>query len=127
MSMHIQRFLAGPFVLALAVLAADPAQARSLTVTASAYNSTPAQTDSTPRIGACNEPLRQSANLVAVSPDLMKMGLDCGTRVRIDGFAGEFVVWDKMDDKWTRRIDIHMGRKVEKAEEWGEKKVRISW
>jgi 3D (Asp-Asp-Asp) domain-containing protein len=32
-----------------------------------------------------------------------------------------------MADKWKRRIDIHMGRKVEKAEEWGEKKVRISW
>jgi 3D (Asp-Asp-Asp) domain-containing protein len=124
--MHTQRFLAGPFGLVLAALAADPAQARSLTVTASAYNSTPAQTDGTPRIGACNEPLRQDANLVAVSPDLMKMGLDCGTKLRIDGF-GEFVVWDKTDDKWTRRIDIHMGRKVEKAEEWGEKKVRISW
>lgn len=118
-----------PCSTALAVLAlsaAAPVLARSLTVTATAYNTIRAQTDNTPHIGACNEPIQRGVNLLAVSPDLMKMGLDCGTRVKVDGF-GEFVVWDKMDDRWKRRIDIHMGRKVEKAEEWGEKKVRIRW
>jgi 3D (Asp-Asp-Asp) domain-containing protein len=119
-------FPAGFLVCALAALPLAPVLARSLTVTASAYNSTPAQTDGTPRVGACNVPLKPGANVIAVSPDLVKMGLDCGTQVRIEG-VGDFVVSDRMDDKWTRRIDIHMGKKVEKAEEWGEKKVRIEW
>jgi 3D (Asp-Asp-Asp) domain-containing protein len=113
------------FLLA-AMLAANPGFARSLTVTATAYNSTRAQTDDTPHIGACNEPVKKGVNLIAVSPDLMEAGLACGTKVKVEGF-GEFIVWDKMDDKWKRRIDIHMGKKVEKAQEWGEKKVRISW
>ncbi|MGZ8244896.1 3D domain-containing protein [Methylomagnum sp.] len=119
---------AHPAWLAVSVLfaAAAPAQARSLTVTATAYNSIRAQTDGTPHVGACNKPIRQGVNLLAVSPDLMKMGLDCGTQVKVEGF-GNFVVWDKMDDRWKRRIDIHMGKKVGKAEEWGEKKVRIRW
>lgn len=113
-------------VLASMALAAGSVSARSMIVTATAYNSVPAQTDRTPRIGACNEPVEPGTNLLAVSPDLMKAGLACGTRVSVDGF-GEFVVWDRMAARWRRRIDLHMGRKVEKAEAWGEKKLRISW
>jgi len=66
-------------VLALMALGAGPASARSMVVTATAYNSVPRQTDGTPRIGACNEPVETGTNLLAVSPDLMKAGLDCGT------------------------------------------------
>jgi 3D (Asp-Asp-Asp) domain-containing protein len=126
MSMRIIPHLAGFWLLVCAALTPEPALARSMIVTATAYNSIRAQTDSTPHIGACNEPVKPGVNLLAVSPDLMKAGLTCGTKVKIEGF-GEFIVWDKMDDRWTRRIDIHMGKKVEKAEEWGEKKLRISW
>lgn len=124
--MRITPRLAGFWLLACAVLASGPALARSMMVTATAYNSTRAQTDDTPHIGACNEPVKPGVNLLAVSPDLMKAGLTCGTKVKVEGF-GDFIVWDKMDDRWTRRIDIHMGKKVEKAEEWGEKKLRIWW
>jgi 3D (Asp-Asp-Asp) domain-containing protein len=124
--MRTTPFLAGFWLLLFTAFMAEPVVARSMVVTATAYNSTRAQTDSTPHIGACNEPVEQGVNLLAVSPDLMRAGLTCGTKVKVEGF-GNFVVWDKMDDRWTRRIDIHMGKKVEKAEEWGEKKVRIWW
>lgn len=124
--MRISPSIAAFSLLMFAVSAAGPVLAQSMIVTATAYNSVRAQTDSTPHIGACNEPIRQGVNLLAVSPDLMKAGLTCGTKVKVEGF-GEFVVWDKMDDRWKRRIDIHMGKKIEKAEEWGEKKLRISW
>lgn len=121
--MHIARRFVGYWLL---VLVAEPALAQSLIVTATAYNSVRAQTDSTPHIGACNEPAEQGVNLLAVSPDLMKAGLTCGTRVKVEG-AGNFIVWDKMNPKWTRRIDIHMGKRVYKAVAWGEKKLRIWW
>lgn len=113
-------------LLAVGALAAAPAQAGSMTVTASAYNATVAQTDGKPHIGACNETIKPGTNTIAVSHDLFKMGLDCGKKVTVEGM-GEFVVKDKMDDKWKRRIDIHMGKQVEKAEQWGEKEVKISW
>jgi 3D (Asp-Asp-Asp) domain-containing protein len=124
--MHLSRFPAKVLVLMGSTLAAGFLCAQSMVVTATAYNSTRAQTDSTPHIGACNEPVMQGVNLLAVSSDLMKAGLTCGTKVKVEGF-GDFVVWDKMDERWKRRIDIHMGQKVDKAEAWGKKKVRISW
>lgn len=114
-----------PLLIAGLTLAAA-VHAESMTVTASAYNATPAQTDGKPHIGACNERIEPGANTIAVSPDLFKKGLACGKSVTIEGM-GTFIVRDKMDDKWTRRIDIHMGRQVEKAEQWGEKEVTISW
>lgn len=108
------------------ILAASLAHAGSMTVTASAYNPTPAQTDSKPQVGACNEKIQPGSNTIAVSHDLFAMGLDCGKRVTVEGM-GEFVVKDKMDDKWKRRIDIHMGKEVKKADQWGEREVKISW
>lgn len=105
---------------------ADPLEARSMTVTATAYNSVVAQTDSTPDIGACNVPITSIRNVIAVSRDLFEMGLNCGTKVKVHGL-GEFVVLDRMHDRWERRIDIHMGKRVGKAVAWGERKVRITW
>lgn len=97
-----------------------------MTVTATAYNSVVAQTDSTPDIGACNVPITSIQNAIAVSRDLFEMGLNCGTKVKVHGL-GEFVVLDRMHHRWERRIDIHMGKRVRKAVAWGERKVRISW
>ncbi|MGX2042238.1 3D domain-containing protein [Methylocaldum sp. MU1018] len=124
--MDAKRTSFGAFLLAVTLWLADPLQARSMTVTATAYNSIVAQTDSTPHIGACNEPMESRNKIVAVSRDLFEIGLDCGTKVKIHG-VGVFVVLDKMDDRWRKRIDIHMGKKVGKALAWGERKVRISW
>ncbi len=96
-----------------------------MTVTATAYNSIVAQTDSTPHIGACNVPI-VSRKAIAVSRDLFEMGLNCGTKVKVHG-VGEFVVLDRMHERWERRIDIHRGKRVRKAVAWGERKVRVSW
>jgi 3D (Asp-Asp-Asp) domain-containing protein len=114
-----------PCLLTLPLLTNGAAGARTLTGTASAYNSTRDQTDDTPRIGACNQPVRKGENLLAVSSDLMQAGLTCGTRVHVEGF-GEFVVWDGMNGRWTRRIDIYMGKDVAKADRWGENLCSLS-
>lgn len=55
------------------------------------------------------------------------MGLSQGVKVLIDGLDGKYTVLDKMDKRWDRKIDIYMGTDVEKAKEWGEREVVISW
>lgn len=127
MGMDTYRALLGAFLFFIARALVDPAHAKSMIVTATAYNSIVAQTDGTPHIGACNKSIMSSGiKVIAVSPDLVDQGLGCGTKVKVHGL-GEFVVLDKMGDKWKRRIDIHMGKKVGKALAWGQRKVRITW
>ncbi len=62
---------------------------------------------------------------IAVSPDLVKLGLRRGVRVRIDGLRGEFVVLDRMPSRWRRKIDLYMGADEEAALAWGRRTVRI--
>ena len=98
---------------------------RSLTVTATAYNSLPGQTHGDPRVAAWGDVLVPGLRSVAVSPDLLKLGLRRGVRVRIDGLRGEFVVLDKMPARWQRRIDLYMGTDETVALAWGRRKVTI--
>jgi len=119
-------------VLALAVPASGRAAERvSLNVTATAYNSTHAQTDATPHVGAWGDHLDQAiqpgVRVIAVSQDLLKKGLRRGQRVRIHGLKGEFVVLDKMPRRWRNRIDIYMHKDVRAARDWGRRRVKISW
>jgi 3D (Asp-Asp-Asp) domain-containing protein len=100
---------------------------RPLVVTATAYNSLPAQTDSQPDIGAWGDRLRPGTRAVAVSPDLLSLGLVRGTRVRIEGLRGEFAVLDKTASRWRKRIDIFMGKDRRAALNWGKRTVRIHW
>jgi 3D (Asp-Asp-Asp) domain-containing protein len=97
----------------------------SMEVTASAFNARVEQTDSAPRETACQTKLQPGMKVVAVSRDLFKNGLVCGTKVKIEGLEGEYIVHDKMDDRWEKRIDIYMDNDVARAKEWGEKKVTI--
>jgi 3D (Asp-Asp-Asp) domain-containing protein len=103
----------------------------SITVTATAYNSVPAQTDATPHVGAWGDHLDQSLKpglrAIAVSPDLLKKGLHRGKRVRIQGLKGEFVVLDKMPRRWQNRIDIYMHKDIHGAKKWGKRRVKVSW
>ncbi|MDQ2694478.1 MAG: hypothetical protein M3Z21_03685, partial [Pseudomonadota bacterium] len=69
-----------------------------MTVTATAFNNTPEQTDDKPRLGAWEDVIRPGMKIIAVSHDLLDRGLDRGTQVAIDGFDGEYTVLDKMDD-----------------------------
>jgi 3D (Asp-Asp-Asp) domain-containing protein len=112
-----------PFV----VLVAACAQEQTMTVTATAYNSTPAQTDGRPNETAWGDRLEPGMKVIAVSPDLVKQGLDHGTRVRIEGLDGSWTVLDRTNSRHRRRIDIYMGKDVKAAREWGRKEVTIRW
>lgn len=99
----------------------------SLEVTVTAYNSTRAQTDGTPHRAAWNNRLKHGMKAVAVSRDLIPMGLDNRTEVWIEGFDGPYRVMDKMNQRFTRRIDIYFGKDVAAAREFGERTARIYW
>ena len=97
-------------------------------VTASAYNSVFWQTDSiSPSIAAWGDTLKPGMKCIAVSRDLIRMGLTHNTMVKIDTFPDTFYVKDKMHWKWKNRIDIYMGKDVKKAREWGKKRLQICY
>ncbi|OIQ50357.1 hypothetical protein BerOc1_02288 [Pseudodesulfovibrio hydrargyri] len=99
----------------------------SLEVTVTAYNSTRAQTDGNPHRAAWNNRLKPGMKAIAVSRDLIKLGLDNRTEVWIEGFDGPYLVLDKMNRRYRRRIDIYLGRDVRAAREFGRRKTRIYW
>jgi 3D (Asp-Asp-Asp) domain-containing protein len=99
-----------------------------LRVTATAYTSHAAQTDSTPNIAAWGDRLHPGMKAIAVSRDLLKVyGLRHGQMVRIKGLDGEYAVLDKMNKRWRKKIDIYMGMNKRKAFKWGRRKVEIMW
>lgn len=101
---------------------------RSLQVTATAYTSHENQTDSTPDIAAWGDRLTPNMKVIAVSRDLLdEYGLTRGSHVRIKGLPGKYVVLDKMNKRWKKKIDIYMGKDLDKAFQWGRKKVVIEW
>ena len=102
-------------------------QERVLEVTATAYNSVPDQTQGNPKITAWGEKLRPGMKAIAVSRDLIPMGLTHGVRAKIDGLPGTYTVMDKLHKKWRRRIDIYMGEDIKAAEQWGKRKVTVRW
>ena len=96
-------------------------------VTASAYTSCRRETDTTPYLAAWNNRLKPSVKSIAVSRDLLKLGLTNGTKVKIAGLKGHYVVLDKMNKRWKKKIDIYMGCNLKKAKRWGKRKVTIIW
>ncbi len=98
----------------------------SLIVTASAFNSTSKQTGTgNPNITAWGDTIQPGMNVIAVSRDLIKRGLKHNTPVKIEGLEGVFLVKDKMHYRWNNKIDIYMGKDLQKARRWGRKKVKI--
>lgn len=99
-----------------------------LEVEATAYTSHATQTDSTPTIAAWGDKLKPTTRSIAVSRDLLtEYGLKHRTKVMIKGLSGEFLVLDKMNKRWRKRIDIYMGMNRKAALKWGKKKVELSW
>lgn len=98
----------------------------SLVVTASAFNSTRAQTGTgNPNITAWGDTIKPGMNVLAVSHDLIRKGLDHNTEVIVEGIEGVFVVKDKMHSRWKNKIDIYMGDDIKKARRFGRKKIKI--
>jgi 3D (Asp-Asp-Asp) domain-containing protein len=108
-------------------LADDVDSERVLHLTATAYNSVPEQTNSEPNIAAWGDSLTPGVRAIAVSRDLLDIGLTRGAEVEIEGMPGTYRVLDKMGRRWTRRIDIYMGEDIQAAREWGVRKVKIRY
>jgi 3D (Asp-Asp-Asp) domain-containing protein len=105
---------------------APPApRSEGLSVTATAYNSLPRQGVGKGTHGAWGDRLKPGTKSIAVSSDLLAQGLTRGKVVRIEGLPGEYVVLDRLPKRWTRRIDIYMGKDVRAARRWGVREVRI--
>jgi 3D (Asp-Asp-Asp) domain-containing protein len=105
----------------------DPYIWHDIRVTATAYNSLAYQTSSDPNITAYGDSLVPGNKYVAVSRDLIKLGVKHNTPIKIEGFEGVYLVKDKMHARWKKRIDIYMGVDVKAAKTWGRKKVNISY
>lgn len=114
-------------LLAVADCAHPHAGARTLEVRATAYNSLPGQTRGDPAITAWGDRLEPGMKAIAVSRDLVRLGLSHGVEVEIEGLPGRWVVRDKMARRWKRKIDVYMGNDEEAALEWGVRTVEIRW
>jgi 3D (Asp-Asp-Asp) domain-containing protein len=102
-------------------------KSRMLEVTATAYTSSVGETDSTPNISAWGDRLEPGMRVLAVSRDLLAMGLAHGTLVQVEGFDKDFIVLDKMNKRWKKKVDIYMGNDKQEALNWGKRKVNICW
>ncbi|TVZ53352.1 3D domain-containing protein [Dokdonia sp. Hel_I_53] len=100
----------------------------SLDVTATAYNSFERQTKKgNPFLAAWGDILEPGERAIAVSRDLIKLGLDHNEEVEIKGLNGDYIVKDKMNKRWRKKIDIYMGLDHEAAINWGKREVEISF
>lgn len=99
----------------------------TLTVTATAYNSLPGQTQGDPNLTAWGDKLVPGIKAIAVSRDLLSMGLTRGVEVTIKGLPDTYVVMDKLNKRWKLRIDIYMGSDINAARQWGKREVVINW
>lgn len=100
---------------------------KELEVNSSAYNSVPSQTDGQPSLAAWGDTLKTGMKSIAVSRNLIALGLKHNTMVKIDGLSGIYLVKDKMNARYRNRIDIYMGTDVKRAKEWGQKKLKITY
>jgi len=105
----------------------NPVLWNSLEVTITAYNSTRAQTDGNPNVAAWNNRLDPNVPSVAVSRDLIPMGLGNGTKIYIKGLGGPYMVLDKMNSRFKRRVDLYFGKDVKAARQFGKTTATIYW
>jgi len=76
--------------------------------------------------GAWGDPLTPDVRAVAVSPDLLEMGLDRGDVITIEGM-GEYKVLDVMHGRHDKTIDIFYGDDRCGAMAWGKRTLTITW
>ncbi len=117
------------FCAALAVGCPRPlTPEQTLRVTATAYTHAASETDpNSVGITAWGDSLEPGMKVLAVSRDLLELGLGYGTEVTITGVEGTWVVRDKMNSRWERKIDLYLGGDVEAALAFGKREVTIRW
>lgn len=77
--------------------------------------------------GAWGDTLTPGIKAVAVSPDLLEMGLDHGDVITIEGLPGQYKVLDVMHSRHDKSIDIFYGDDQCGAIQWGRRSLTISW
>ena len=102
-----------------------------LTVTATIYHATPAQTDSTPDRTATNFKIDMSNpaihRIVAVSRDLEAKGFTMNKVILVTGAGdmdGLWVIRDRMNKRWTNRIDFLVDTTI-KGGKWTNVKIEL--
>ena len=78
----------------------DKYEWKALDVKVSAFNSVPSQTDGIPNLAAWGDTLKPGMKCIAVSRDLIALGLDHNTKVKIEGLPGIYLVLDKMNARY---------------------------
>ncbi len=127
--MDMKKNILAYFLLTIALMfsvSSYAAKPKKMHVTATAYNSVRAQTNSNPSIAAWGDRLKPGMKAIAVSRDLLRKGLKRGSKVKISGLPGEYVVLDKMHYRWRNKIDIYMGKDIRAAKRWGRRKVTLT-
>jgi len=69
--------------------------------------------------------LKDAAN--KAKPQLIKASYNSVSNNSIKGLKGEYLVLDKMNKRWRKKIDIYMGMNKKKAFRWGKRNVEIFW
>ena len=100
-------------------------QVKSVRVKALAYTACSVKARS-PR-GAWGDVLTRDMKAVAVSHDLLEMGLDRGDVISIEGLPGEYKVLDVMHSRHDKTIDIFYGNDDCGANRWGKRTLNITW
>jgi len=100
---------------------------KEITVKVTAYNSLAYQTSPNPEIAAWGDSLKPGMKSIAVSRDLIKLGLKHNTLIQLEGLEGIYFVKDKMHRRKRNQIDIYMGVDVKKAKEWGVQQLKIKY
>ena len=105
---------------------------KTILVTATIYHAVPAQTDDTPFVTASNSHINpdnpQGHRWIAVSRDLEKLGFTFGVEVWIEGadiYDGVWTVQDRMNKRWTKRIDFLVNKDV-RGGKWNNVKIYIN-
>lgn len=105
-----------------------PISSKALRVQAMAYTGgcSPKKSKRTTR-GAWGDTLSPNIKAVAVSPDLLEMGLDRGDVISIEGLPGQYKVLDVMHGRHDKSIDIFYGDDQCGAMQWGKRTLTITW
>ena len=125
--MHMQRCYILLFLILVKSCTVQEYTWQTIEVTATAYNSLAYQTQGDPSITAFGDTLVPGRKYIAVSRDLLGLGMEHNTPVKIEGFEDIYFVKDKMHRRWKNKIDIYMGTDVKEAKAWGRRKVRITY